>query len=222
MAQEPRRLAVLIACAGFLLAGLIWTFARRDGSLPDDPRARRIEQYRREGNVDGLAKDLDSADTETARRAVQALGHLGKKAVKHVERAVEDPRPQVREAAAAALGRLNDQSSSALLAEVAREDESASVRASAVSALGRMYACEQVEVLFDAMEKDDDTTVRRRAYAAYYRISGVGIDFRPDASLEARREVVEELRKLWPVIKPRVVQFRRRKRKGPESPTRGD
>ncbi len=213
MGRVSGRLAILIAFAGLLLVGVVWTITRRDSSLPDDPGARRIEQLRREGNVDGLAKELDNADTEMARRAVQALGHLGKKAVKHVEQRVGDPRSQVREAAVTSLGRLSDQSSSALLAKAAREDESASVRASAVSALGKMYAYEQMEVLFDVMEEDDDTTVRRRAYAAYYRIAGVGMKFRADASLPARQEIVEELRSLWPVIKSRVIQYKQRRRK---------
>jgi len=208
------RLAVLIAFAALLLGGVVWTFARPDDSLPRDPRAARIERYRREGNVGALAREVGDADVETARWAVQALGHLGKNAVKHVERALRDPRPRVREAAAAALGRLNDLSSAALLAETARNDKPANVRASAVSALGRMYAHEQMEALFDGME-DRSLTVRRRAYAAYYRITGVGLNFRADGPLPERRRAVEKLRDLWPRIKPRVIQYYQAKRKNP-------
>lgn len=212
MTRIPGRLAVLIAIAALLLAGVVWTLAGRDDSLPRDPRAARIEQYRRDGNVGALATELGEADVKTARRAVQALGHLGKDAVKHVERAIRDPRPRVREVAAAALGRLSDQNSAALLAETARNDKSANVRASAVSALGRMCAHEQMEALFDGME-DRSLTVRRRAYAAYYRISGVGLNFRADDPLPERRRAVEKLRDLWPRIKPRVIQYYQRKRK---------
>ena len=213
MTRIPGRLAVLIAFAALLLGGVVWTFARPDDSLPRDPRAARIERYRREGNVDALAREVGNADVETARWAVQALGHLGKDAVKHVEQALRDPRPQVREAAAVALGRLSDLSSAALLAEVVRNDKSANVRASAVSALGRMYAHEQMEALFDGMEDRSSLTVRRRAYAAYYRITGVGVNFRAEDPLPERRQAVEKLRDLWPRIKPRVIQYYQRKRK---------
>lgn len=213
MAQKRGRLVVLIIFAAALLAGVVlkFTWRDRDNPLPRDPRAARIEQYRREGNIIALSGELDNADVETARRAVQALGHLGQEAVKHVERAIGDPRPEVREAAAAALGRLGDQNSAPLLAETVRNDKSANVRAAAASALGRMYAYEQMEALLDAMV-DSNTTVRRRAYAAWYRIAGVGREFHAD-DLQSCRRVAEELRDLWPVIKPRVVQYRERKRK---------
>lgn len=211
MAQKRGRLVVLIIIAAVLLAGVIWTFARRDNPLPRDPGAARIEQYRREGNISALAAELDNADVRTARKAVQALGHLGKEAVKHVERAIGDLRPQVREAAAAALGRLNDLNSAPLLAETVRSDKSANVRASAASALGRMYAHEQMEALLDAMG-DSNTTVRRRAYAAYYRITGVGRDFDADDPLPKRRRALQDLREFWPTIKPYIIRYYQRKR----------
>lgn len=202
----------MIIFAAALLPVVVWkyTWRDRDDPLPRDPRTARIEQYRREGNISTLVGELDNADVETARRAVQALGHLGQEAVKHVERAIGDPRPLVREAAAAELGRLNDQNSAPLLAETARNDESANVRGSAASALGRMYAYEQMEALLDAMG-DSNTTVRRRAYAAWYRITGVGREFHAD-DLQSCRRVAEELRKLWPVIRPRIIQYYEGKR----------
>ena len=210
--ERPGRLGVLIAIAALLLAGVVWTFARRGDSLPRDPRAARIERYRREGNISALSGELDNADVEMARRAVQALGHLAKDAVKHVERALRDRRPRVREAAAAELGRLGDLNSAPLLAETVRNDKSANVRASAASALGRMYAHEQMEALLDAMG-DSNTTVRRRAYAAYYRITGVGRDFRADDPLTKRRRAVQNLREFWPTIKPYIIRYYQRKRK---------
>ncbi len=214
MAQKRGRLIVGIIFAAGLLAGVVLkhTWPDNDSPLPGDPRAALIEQYKRERNISALSGELNNEDVEVARWAVQALGHLGQEAVKHVERAIGDPRPQLREAAAAELGRLGDQNSAPLLAETTRNDKSANVRAAAASALGRMYAHEQAEALLDAME-DSDTTVRRRAYKAFYRIVGVGRrDFRAD-DLQSCRRAAEQLRELWPSLRPRVVKYWEEKRK---------
>lgn len=208
--------AVLIGIALFLVAAVVWRFATADGGdakaeAEADPIAARIEGHRRNGDTAALAREASSADVKIVRLSMHALADSGPAGVPHIERAMRDDRPQVREAAAAALGRAAGRDRSGLLAEAVSKDTAANVRATAASALGRMRAYNEMETLMAALE-DSDVTVRRRANAAINRITGVHFKFRADGSDEDRRKAIAMIRRLWPTMKPNVERYYARQR----------
>ncbi len=208
MKQRRVRLTVLIVIAITLGAGLVIVggytafllvmveLAERAPLHPERPGGAK--------DIAALAADLASPDTEVARGAAQALPRSGAEALPHIRRALHDPRPEVREAAAIACGKLGSRSDAPLLAAVLAKDSSRRVRAAAASALGDVRAYDQMEALMMALE-DPDVAVRARANAAIIRITGVDVGFGAWDPLMKRRHVVDEnLRALWPRIEPTV------------------
>lgn len=213
-------LLVLIGIALPLAAAVVWRFATTGGGNAEveaeaeaevDPIAARIEQHRRNGDTAALARETSSADVKAVRLAMYALVDSGPAGLPHIERAIRDDRPQVREAAAAALGRAAGRDRSGLLAEVVSKDTAANVRATAASALGRMRAYNEMETLMVALE-DSDVTVRRRANAAINRITGVHFKFRADDPKDKRSKAIATLRELWPIMKPNMERYYTRQR----------
>ncbi len=208
MTKVPLRLQTLIGIALLVAAAVVWRYAVAKGGgnaavevdPEEDPIAARIEGHRRSRDTAALAKEASGDDVEAARLALYALAGSGSAGVPHIERAMRDQRPQVREAAAAALGRAAGRERSALLAEVVRDDTVASVRATAASALGGMRAYNEMETLMEALE-DEDTAVRRRANAAISRITGIQFKFRADGPQKDRDKAIATMWELWPTIK---------------------
>ena len=202
MAFRGVRLVVLLVIAGVLATLVVWHATRKEplggGPAPRDPDAARVEQYRREGNLEALAGEAENPRAEVATRAVRAMGFLGPAAVPHLERRIGDARPEVREAAVVAWGRAAGDRPPEVIAAAARTDPSVIVRAAAVSVLGQVRAVNEMETLIAALD-DPDHRVRVRASASIERILGrryeVYLDDPPGS--ERRREAVEGLRKIW-------------------------
>ena len=204
-------LLVLIGIALVLVPLVVWQFATAGGGNVEaetetDPIAVRIEGHRRNGDTAALVREASSADVKVVRLAMYALADSGPVGVPHIERAIRDDRPQVREAAAAALGRAAGRDRSGLLAEVVSKDTAANVRATAASALGQMRAYNEMETLITALE-DSDRMVRSRANAAINRITGVHFKFRADDPLKERNKAIAMIRRLWPTMKPNIERY---------------
>ncbi|MCX5647784.1 MAG: HEAT repeat domain-containing protein [Planctomycetota bacterium] len=202
MAFRGVRFAVLLIIAGVLATLVVWRATRKEplggGPASRDPATARVEQYRREGNLEALAGEADDPRAEVATRAVRAMGTLGPAAVPHLERRIADARPEVREAAVVAWGQAADDRRPEVVAAAARTDPSVIVRATAVSVLGQVRAVNEMETLIAALD-DPDHMVRVRASASIERIVGrryeVYLDDPPGS--DRRREAVENVRKIW-------------------------
>ena len=102
MLKIPLRLGVLIGFALLLVVVVVWQFSSAGGDAEADPIAARVQRHRRNGDTDALAREASGADVKAARLAIHALAGSGSAGMPHVERAMRDHRPRVREAAAAA------------------------------------------------------------------------------------------------------------------------
>ena len=186
----------LLAAAGIFLAGC--------GETESD--AARIERLRQQGDVAALEREADGPNAPTAAAAVGALGSCGARAVPRVEQALADTRPQVREEAALAYGRIADDKQLARLATMAREDKADTVRAAAVTALGEARAVNQMEALMRAAE-DPDRLVRQRASDAMARIMGRRYELYVDGTPDQRHDAVAKLRLAWPDMEATVRNY---------------
>jgi HEAT repeat protein len=195
------RLRLLICIAGLLAGAVIGRMLLTgDESLEGlSPDEARIERLRRRGDVAALAEEVGSHQPKVAVLAVRALASLAPGSLPHLETAMEQPRPEVREAAAISLAQAGGRGKGALLAE-ATNDESAKVRAAAVTGLGQVRAFDQMPALLAALE-DDSLGVRRRAAEAITRITGIDFNFRADAPLDQRQRAAAQFRTLWELVK---------------------
>jgi len=222
MAWRGVRLAVLLIIAGVLATLVVWSAPWREplggGPAPRNPDVARVEQYRREGNLEALAGESENPRAEVAMRAVQAMGSLGPAAVPHLERRIADARPEVREAAVVAWGRAAGElvPEAVAVAAAARTDPSVVVRATAVSVLGHCKAWRHGDVLIDAME-DPDPAVRARAAAAFREITGGGFDESLGAAPDSS-QAVRELRALWPGMRENLEAYYNRCKDAKGSP----
>jgi HEAT repeat protein len=190
------KLKILVAAAAILGLLLIWQLMG-SGGRPINELDARMEQLRAAGDVEALAAEAKSSDLPTARRAVEAMGFVGQKAIKHIRLALDDPRPQIRQKAATAYARVAEPKNIAPVTKAAQTDKSPVVRASAITALGRERIYEEMETLLDAMEKDDDVVVRRRATESVVLLIGRRYPYKPDAPAAQRRQSVAVIRKFW-------------------------
>ena len=216
MTGSRMRPAILIGIALVLGVVVAWRFTTGGDSVDADETTARIDKLERAGDVRELAREVAKADVRVARRAVLALGRVGREAVREIEQALKDTRPKVREAASVALGRAGDEDEAPALAAVATGDESSSVRASAVQALGRMRAYTEMETLLQALN-DEDIAVRRRANTAIVKVVGAGVGFQASDPPAKRAQAIRELRAMWMKMKAKTEEFykaRRSRRKG--------
>ena len=220
MMSMSLRVRVLIGVALVLAAVLGWRLLSGGEGLSDpDANVVRIERLKRKGDVAALAREASGSNVKVARLAVEALGHLGTKATPHIESAMQDSRPEIREKAALALGRAAGVEHSAPLAKAAGSDPSARVRASAVTALGRMHAYTEMQTLLAALE-DEDVDVRRRANAAIRRVLGVSFGFRANDPPEKRRRAIATIRRQWPQLKRYADSYYKSRRFKEKQPRR--
>jgi HEAT repeat protein len=174
------------------------------GCSSKDAESSRIESYRSDRNVEGLAREAAGAKTDTSAAAVQALGTLGPTAIPRIQESLKDTRPEVRVAAALAYGQAVQVRTQAAppadqvrpLAEAVRTDPSPEVRAAAATALGHARAMDEMQTLFKALE-DPDPMVRARASAAVTRITGRRYETYVDGTPEQRRAAVADIRQMW-------------------------
>lgn len=180
-------------------AAVLLAAAALAGCGKEDPERTRIQRFREKGDAKALAQETENERPEVAASAIEALGSLGAKGLPYVEKALQDKRPRVREAAAVAYARAatKDQPALSGLATVARSDPSPDVRAAAVTGLGQAHAVDEMETLLSALE-DEDRTVRVRAAAAVARIIGRRYETYVDGTPQQRHEAVGLLRAVWP------------------------
>lgn len=212
----PTRLAVLILLVVVLAAGLVWRLTTAgDGSAasnePEDPDAARIERLKVNRDVAALAKEAAGPEVEVARRALEAMAHIGPEAAPQIRQVIKDPRPEVRESAVVVLGRVSARVPPPVdieaMADIAREDESLKVRAAAVTALGAMHAFEEMETLLSRMQHDESVDVQRRAAAAVIRIIGEDVGFKAGDSPQKRQEAIGRIRALWSKNGARIRRY---------------
>ncbi len=210
------RLCVLLGAAGVVAIALIVRWAMRsDSDLAGlSPEAARIERLRRRGDLDALSAETRNPDTGTAVLAAQALARMGPSAAGHVEAALADARPRVREAAAIALGRVAGRRKAGRLAQLLREDDSANVRAAAARALNEARAYEEMDALLQGMS-DDSPLVRRWSGQAVEQITGMSFGYDPEAPAPQRQRAITQVRDLWPSML-RVIREREGGEQGPE------
>jgi len=188
---------ILIGVAVVLAVGVgaFLLFGRGSTSgLP--PELAQIEKLREKGDITAVAARVADPSEEVARYAVGALARLGSASAPEIRRAMEDPRPRVREQAATSFAQVSRYPEAAPLAKMAREDPSADVRAAAVSGLNRMGAFGEMDTFLAAMD-DPDPIVRRRAGEAAKRFACADVRFRADDPPEKRQAAIQTLRDLW-------------------------
>ena len=159
-----------------------------------DPQVDHINRLLEQKNTPALEREIDAQDSETSCLAVRALGQLGPPARPQIEKAMKNPRSEVRREAAAAYPQTASGPTAPVLATAARTDPDAAVRAAAVTSLGRMRALDEIETLLAAVQ-DADPLVRQRASDAIARIMGARYDF--GSTDEERRQTVAEVRRAW-------------------------
>jgi len=109
------KLKLLVVTAAVLSVLVIWQLTR-GGRPPIHSIDARMEKLRADGDIEALTAEAKSPDIRTARRAVETLGYVGPKAVRQIRRALEDPRPEIRQQAATAYARAADPKEAAPLA----------------------------------------------------------------------------------------------------------
>jgi len=211
------RLKLLVPVAVVLGALVIWRLVGTDPP-PIDELDARMEKLRTDGDVEALSREAQNQDIRTARRAVATMGYVGRKAVRKIRHALEDPRPAVRRQAAAAYAMAADPKDLSVLTKVAHTDESPTVRASAVTALGHARAYEEMETLLAAMN-DDDLVVRRRAAQAVVLLLGRRYAYDPKASSAQRLKSIATIRQFWRDHRGQVGTYydRERRRRATEN-----
>ncbi len=205
------RLKLMVLVAAVLAVVVIWRLMSGGAPQIDDLDAR-MEDLRTDGNVETLSSEVQSSDVRTARRAVATMGYVGQKAVTQIRRALEDPRPAVRQQAAMAYARAAEAKDLSLLTRVARTDQSPRVRAAAVTALGQARAHEEMETLLAAMD-EDDVVVRQRAAEAVVLILGRRYPYDANASSSERLQSIAQIRKFWMNTRSHVTWYYDKERK---------
>jgi len=193
------RLKLLISTTAILGILVVWQLMQRGAEPVDNLHAidARMEKLRLAGDVETLSAETENTDIPTARQAVEALGHLGAKAVPKLRRALQDKRPEVRQQAARAYARAADPKQAApILAKIATTDKSPAVRASAITGLGHRRTYEAMDTLLAEMN-DDDVVVRGRAAEAVVTILGPRYPYDPHDPPAKRLEIIAKIRKFW-------------------------
>jgi len=159
------RLALAVVCAVALLIAPGWGEDREPPIIPITPVRPLIEQ---------LQSDEPALRIRALKELRDAYG-LDKPdlALAAVAKALDDPEPKVRSAAALAAGNIASRRTAGTVVDrliKALADDDAEVQAAAASALGRVGDKSCVSALVALLEGGKDTTARCRAAAALGRI----------------------------------------------------
>jgi len=180
-----QRQKIMLGVAAVLAVVAVVRYVTYDGAggASGKDYEKRISQLEADGDVSGLAAEVDGTHLEAARMALAALGRIGTpEATAHIARALGgDKRPAVRTAAAAVIGR----------ARVFRE----------------------MDALLTAVAEDDELAVRVAADRAVSDIFGRKQVVDLKASKADRRAAVEQLRETWASHKEGIIRFYEAKRK---------
>lgn len=202
------RIKILIAIAALLAlaVGARLIFPGSELADQQDPVVKKVGELAAAKDVAGLAEQVSGKNGRAAEMAVLAMGKLGKAARSHIERAMTDSRPGVREKAATAFSQVAVRQDADKLAEMVQTDKSADVRAAAVSGLRRMQAFQEMEAVLRAME-DPDPIVRRRASQAATKFAGVTVQYDPEGTPEQYRQGARRMREYWEREKTGLTKF---------------
>ena len=166
-----------------------------------------------EGTEEALLTALGHPNPRVVARAVRIVGRRNRRdSLPHLEQSLRDSRPQVRAAAAAAMGKFRLRESvdvNTLTTLLDDPDEAGEVRAAAAQSLGRMRIWQAMPSLVDALE-DPDPLVRGRAGASVRRMLGVDFGFRANASLADRERAVRKIRSSWQGFQQAHLAYLRR------------
>ena len=181
-----------------------------------DPQERMValndlaERPSRRGD-EALLNAFSDSDARVAARAVIKVGNwTHRDGLAHVVRAMDDPRPQVRAAAVASVGKLHLREkvdAAPVIKMLADSSQPREVRATAARSLGRLHSWEAMPQLVAALD-DPNPHVRGQAGAAIRKILGRDYHFRANAP--NRREKAAEIRAVWPGLHKAHLDYMRR------------
>ena len=209
--QNVRWVSALMMAAVALVPG-----CSRKSTQSPDPAERikaveKLEQDKTPDAVQAIAPLVRDLDVKVACRAVLALGRTQRaEAVAHIKAAATDARPEVREAAAHAMGELREQADVPVLLDTVRNAvENENVRAAAAKSLGRLDVWDAMPTLLDAMA-DPSAKVRGQAYAAVRMIMQRDFGFRAEGPDAERQRIINRIRKEYPSMEARHADYVRR------------
>ncbi len=197
----------VLSSFGLFGAGLLTSVAGTASTVVVGPavRSAAVTRMAATGDKPGLAAAMADGDERVACEAATAYSQLpGLSDTDPLVRALSDPRPAVREAAAGALGQfsLRDKVDHRVLADVMlNRREVAAVRVAAARALGRLDRWEAMPALLDAMVVPDQRLCAEAAEAVQH-ILDRDYRYRAAGSDASRRAVVAKIRREWRAQEP--------------------
>ncbi|MFP4053204.1 MAG: HEAT repeat domain-containing protein [Phycisphaerae bacterium] len=152
-----------------------------------------------------LADQVQDRNTQIAVRSIVSL-RRHERVREHsdaIVKATRDQRPQVREAAAAAMPSLKEKADRPVLRNmITNRREESTIRAAAASSLGKLQDWDSIPTLIDALS-DPNPLVRGRAHASLVKITGRNYGFKANAPLSERNRVIARLRAVnWEAQRP--------------------
>lgn len=194
-------------------------FTGGPGNSDTPPEVQEVIELEKDKNVPELVKRVQSPNEAAARRALVAIRNSAppEQAAPHIQVALADPRPAVREQAALQFGQLGGgqavQPFVAAVRERVTKDDSAAVRASAAQALAWMDSPEAIDTLLRGLQ-DKDVTVRRASKAALEEMNRMVFTFDPDAPPDKRQAQLASILPMGPRMKQAYALWLKRKKSG--------
>ncbi len=168
---------VLIAAAAFAILAMSGNSAEVSGQTPPDrvEAVCGITDQRSSGAVEALVRTAEGDKDEAVRQAaVVGLGRFdAPEARQAVEKALADPSPKVRIAAAGTLGMFGDPAAADRLGALAASQASLAERKASLLGLARCESERSVMWLQETAEKDPDPAVKLAAIRELYKKLGM-------------------------------------------------
>ena len=212
--------AVLVAAAAASLLASFGCSAKVSGKTATDRKAAvcSIADERPAGAVEALVLTAgQDTEADVRQAAVVGLGRFNSpEARQAVERALADPSPQVRTAAAGTLGLFGDQAAADKLGALAASQASLAERKASVLGLARCESERSILWLLDTAEKTEDPSVQLAALHELYK--KLGMRYRGCGPDNQRRWLhYVELTKDFPQVKQAYMQAGRTLERHPEN-----
>jgi len=212
--------AVLVAAAAASLFAVCGCSAKVSGKTATDRKAAvcSIADERPAGAVEALVLTAgQDTEADVRQAAVVGLGRFDSPDARQaVERALKDPSPQVRTAAAGTLGLFGDQAAADKLGALAASQASLAERKASVLGLARCESERSILWLLDTAEKTEDPSVQLAALHELYK--KLGMRYRGCGPDNQRRWLhYVELTKDFPQVKQAYMQAGRTLERHPEN-----